>query len=138
MNKLGDRNYSLISQGVKSAGSYNPNEIFCYFEEQLYMNESEEIEKFLQWVHDNGKHFGHGNYEKVFAEFKEVTGDKLFTPLHCPKCDSDDLHYKYSAQPPTGGQAVFKFDCDCGFSGSESYTVEFECFFDNDGNAVKR
>jgi len=71
MKKLGDRNWTLISMAVKTVGSFNPDEVLHFFEEELYMDESQEIEDFLQWVHDNGKTMGHGNYEKVFTEWKE-------------------------------------------------------------------
>ena len=69
MKKLGQTNYLLISQGVNMAGTYNPNEIFFYFEESLYINEAQTIFNFLEWVHKNGKFFGSGNYEAVFKEF---------------------------------------------------------------------
>ncbi len=74
MQKLGERNYAIISRGVKSIGSYNPEEIMFIFEEKLYVNEYEEIEAFLQWCHDNDKMFGSGNYEERFAEFKRYQG----------------------------------------------------------------
>jgi hypothetical protein len=70
LTKLGDRNYALISRGVKSWGTYDPAEIFCFFEEHLYVDEASEIREFLQWCHDNDKHFGSGNYEERFREFK--------------------------------------------------------------------
>jgi len=73
MKKLGVRNYTLISQAVKSVGTFNPDEILFIFEEELYINEAEEVEAFLQWCHDNGKMFGSGNYEERFAEFKACT-----------------------------------------------------------------
>ena len=69
MKKLGQRNYLLISQGVNATGTYDPNEIFFYFEEELYFHESNTIWNFLEWVHKNGKAFGRGNYEIVFKEF---------------------------------------------------------------------
>ena len=69
MRKLGERNYLLISQGVKATGTYDPNEIFFFFEESLYINQADTIWNFLEWVHKNGKAFGSGNYEIVFKEF---------------------------------------------------------------------
>ena len=69
MKKLGQRNYLLISQGVNMAGTYDPNEIFFFFEESLYINQADTIWNFLEWVHKNGKMFGSGNYEVVFKEF---------------------------------------------------------------------
>ena len=71
MTQLGDRNYVLILNGIKTAGTYNPDEIFFYFEEQLYVNEVHEIYEFLKWVHETGRTFGHGNYEEVFSLFKK-------------------------------------------------------------------
>jgi hypothetical protein len=70
MNVLGDRNYALIEIGCKTTGTYEPNECLGIVEEQLYIDELPEIRAFLQWCHDTGKAFGHGNYERRFAEFK--------------------------------------------------------------------
>ena len=80
MFELGDRNYTLISSGIKSSGSYDPNKIFPYFEEQLYVTESQQIFDFLQWVHEGepitrhgmtmtSRAFGSGNYEERFQEY---------------------------------------------------------------------
>jgi len=74
MEKLGDRNYALIYQGVKSEGSYDPNLIMCYFEEQLYVDEANTVRDFLQWCHDTNTNFGSGNYEIVFSQFCKATG----------------------------------------------------------------
>ena len=70
MISLGERNYSLISIGIKEHGTYNPDEILCSFIEELYVDEIDEIIAFLKWVHENGLTFGHGNYEEVFTMFK--------------------------------------------------------------------
>lgn len=70
MNKLGVYNYNLISQGVKCEGSFDPHLIYYYFEESLLISEASDIWQFLAWVHTNGKSFGHGNYEEVFAEWE--------------------------------------------------------------------
>ena len=75
MNKLGIRNYTLISQAVKSVGTFNPDEILFIFEEELYADEAIEIEAFLKWCHAIDKMFGSGNYEKCFYEFQ--TAKKL-------------------------------------------------------------
>lgn len=74
MKKLGTRNYALIEMGVKTIGSYDPDQIFFLFEEQLYIKEADTIYNFLKWVHNNDKHFGHGNYEEVFSEFLKAGG----------------------------------------------------------------
>lgn len=73
MYKLGNRNYSLISIGIKITGSFNPEECFPAFEEQLYTDESKIIYEFLKWVNEDSKNraFGHGNYEQRFEQFLE-------------------------------------------------------------------
>lgn len=72
MNKLGDRNYTLISMAAGSFGTFNPDKILVMFEEELYVDEYYEIVEFLQWCHDNNKTFGSGNYEYIFSEFKNM------------------------------------------------------------------
>tara|TARA_R110000824_G_scaffold106610_4_gene251989 strand:- start:6769 stop:7023 length:255 start_codon:yes stop_codon:yes gene_type:complete len=80
MKKLGERNFLLLSQGINATGSYDPNEVFFFFEEQLYVHESNTIWAFLQWVTDGGtkvlhglklpkRGFGRDNYEERFKEF---------------------------------------------------------------------
>jgi hypothetical protein len=76
MKKLGLRNYQLIASGVKMLGTYDPDEIFGVFIEDLLISQADTIEQFLRWVHENGKCFGSGNYEEVFAEFKKSTKGK--------------------------------------------------------------
>ncbi len=72
MTILGERNYTLISMAVKSMGTFDPDKILVMFEEELYVDECIEVTEFLQWCHDNNKTFGHGNYEYIFAEFKDT------------------------------------------------------------------
>ena len=81
MTELGQRNYELIVEAVKTTGDFDPKEIFFMFEERLYMHEADTIEAFLQWIVDGGvelkhgfiKHyhrsFGRDNYEEKFQEF---------------------------------------------------------------------
>lgn len=71
MKHLGERLYTLIKHGVKLCGTFNPEEIFCFFEEDLYADEVKPVRDFLQWVHDgNGERdFGSGNYEERFSQF---------------------------------------------------------------------
>ena len=73
MKNLNERNYLLISSGVKMCGTFDPDEIFPVFEEQLYCHEVDEIYEFLKWCHENNKKFGSGNYNKVFKEYKKLT-----------------------------------------------------------------
>jgi len=77
MEKLGERNYTLLSQALKTTGTCNPDECLFVVEEQLYVNEIEAIEQFLRWCHENDKPFGSGNYEERFQEFKSSNKDKL-------------------------------------------------------------
>ena len=71
MKKLGTTNYHLISRGVNITGTFDPEECFYVFEESLLVCDAQEVYNFLKWVHENKKTFGHGNYEKVFAEYKK-------------------------------------------------------------------
>lgn len=82
MKKLGARNYLLISQAVKMFGTFNPDQIFSYFEESLYVDEFEKIYEFLKWVHQDEKNrsFGSGNYEKRFKEFLSIPGKDFVNP----------------------------------------------------------
>jgi hypothetical protein len=70
MKKLTLRLYQLISGGVKTEGSYDPDRIMYLFEEMLTSSEYDIIYEFLKWCHSNGKMFGSGNYEERFAEWK--------------------------------------------------------------------
>jgi len=76
MKKLGVRNYQRIKQRVSHLGTYNPNEILVMFEEDLYVKDVEEIYNFLNWVDNNEKYFGSGNYEQAFKEFKKINYNK--------------------------------------------------------------
>lgn len=67
MNQLGERNYSLLSQGAKMTGDWLGAYSFCL--EQLYVHEEPTVHAFCQWLVDNDKSFGWGNYEDVFQEF---------------------------------------------------------------------
>ena len=48
MKKLGSRNYAVILPSIKSEGTYNPDEIFFWFEEQLFVDEADTIREFLE------------------------------------------------------------------------------------------
>lgn len=80
MTMLGERNFLLITEGVKCEGSFDPSKILFIFEERLYVHEGEMVEEFLQWVVDGDwipfhgsyqptRAFGRGNYEERFQEF---------------------------------------------------------------------
>ena len=77
MEKLGERNYTLLSEALKTTGTCNPDECLYVVEESLYVDEIEEITKFLHWCHVNDKPFGHGNYEERFKEFKGSNKKKV-------------------------------------------------------------
>ncbi len=77
--KLGRHLYTLISEGVKMMGTFNPGEIFCIFEENLTGDECRTAWGFLTWVHETNiglgkwehgpREFGSGNYEQRYQEF---------------------------------------------------------------------
>lgn len=73
MKRLSLHNYTLIEQAVKVHGTFDPRVISYFFIEHLRVKDAVPIFNFLKWVHDNGKTFGHGNYQEVFAEFLQAS-----------------------------------------------------------------
>ena len=71
MKQLTLRLYTLISQAVRTIGSYNPHKIMFLFEEELYDNEIDLVYNFLLWLHENELCMGRGNWQSRFKEFKE-------------------------------------------------------------------
>ncbi len=69
LKKLGERNYTLLSQGAKVTGNYL--DAYFYAEEQLYLDEAEDIYEFMRWCNADPENrgWGWGNYEKRFSEF---------------------------------------------------------------------
>ena len=66
--------YALLETSLKMRGTYEPSEALCFIEDKLTVEEYDGLSGFLQWVHDNGKHFGHGNYNEVYAEYLSQKG----------------------------------------------------------------
>lgn len=73
MKALSKRNYELIGGGARMCGTFDPEEILPIIEEELYCDEIDEIECFLQWMHDNDVVMGRANYKDRFAHFKAGT-----------------------------------------------------------------
>lgn len=69
--QLSERLQSLIHRGVKTFGTYDPEEVIVLFEEELTLDELEAAKGFLGWVHENGKTFGRGNINKVWREYQK-------------------------------------------------------------------
>lgn len=67
---MNEKVQALLLQGVRTMGSFNPGLVLPYIEEQLTPTEYDTTHAFLSWVVDNGKTFGHGNLNAVFAEFQ--------------------------------------------------------------------
>lgn len=69
LKKIGERNYALLSIGIKMTGSYK--EGYYFAEESLYIGEAETIYNFLCWVEEDqdNRGFGSGNYEQRFKEY---------------------------------------------------------------------
>lgn len=68
---LNAKTKALIFIGVKQYGTYDPEIALAGVEEQMTVKEAVLANDFLKWVHENGKVFGTGNIDKVFAEFKK-------------------------------------------------------------------
>jgi len=73
MNKLGERNYLLISMSMKNCGFNQVYDAMMY-EEEWYADEAKEIVEFLEWLLAINRPFGKSNYEQRFSEFK--SGEK--------------------------------------------------------------
>ena len=69
-NKLQPVTRLLILQGVKQAGSYDPDEALVEVEENMTSPEYAKVYAFLTWVCVNKKKFGHGNIDDVFEEWR--------------------------------------------------------------------
>jgi hypothetical protein len=90
MKKLKRYNFLMIINAVISCGTYDPTIIFCWFEERLFMHESDTIYEFLQWTYEGygERNFDHDNYEEKFAEFlksKLVKSSKVELPTNWEK-----------------------------------------------------
>jgi hypothetical protein len=69
MKALSLNMYGILSDAVKTHGTYNPSEISYLFEEQLTYNQYNHIIPFLQWCHDTGNFFGRGNYAERYLQW---------------------------------------------------------------------
>lgn len=71
MKKFSFRLFAIISSGVKATGSYNPDEIMPFFEEQLTFAEVKALEPFFRWIEEDRSHhsFGIGNYQQRYQEY---------------------------------------------------------------------
>lgn len=74
MTELSERNWTLIEMGLKHTGNFT--DAFIWIEEQLYLDEAEDILKFLKWCEFHHKNIGHGNYQQVFKQFRNEQQDK--------------------------------------------------------------
>jgi len=72
--RLSDKLVTLIIRAVKTFGTYDPDRIMVLFEEDLDDREYTTASMFLRWVHVNGRTFGHGNVQEVFAECHDAIG----------------------------------------------------------------
>lgn len=75
MRIFDERLYSLVSNAVKIFGTYDPEEIFSAFEEQLREDEALSLYGFLSWCHACDKTFGSENYAERFEEYRQQLGE---------------------------------------------------------------
>jgi len=67
--KLDETALTLAVRGVKTFGTYDPDMIMPYIEEDLTIDQYYQIERFFSWLHENGLHFGSGNIGEVWAKY---------------------------------------------------------------------
>lgn len=63
----------LILTGVHDAGTYDPDLALMSVEESMTLEDFQAAEPFLSWCHNGGRKFGHGNIDRVYAEFFAAT-----------------------------------------------------------------
>lgn len=66
--ELTDNLRTLILMGCKKGGSFKPEDALIAVEEMMTFQEHDLATAFLRWVVKNGKTFGHGNIDQVWAE----------------------------------------------------------------------
>ena len=59
-----------LLEGVKITGSYDPQDVLSYIQEDLTPTEYDAVEEFLTWVDDRRKTFGHGNIQELWEEWQ--------------------------------------------------------------------
>ena len=69
MNELGARNAYMISNAMKHVGG-DPEEVYFYIEEDLYIDEAEEVKDFLQWLYSTGIGYTEDKAEMLFKLYK--------------------------------------------------------------------
>ena len=62
---------TLMLNALTNSGSYDPEDCMYQIEENLTAAEYKTVSSFLAWCHHNGKTFGRGNLDQVFAEYKK-------------------------------------------------------------------
>jgi hypothetical protein len=62
---------TLLHMAVKKGGTYDPDEIMCFVEEQMTGGEAEDAWEFLGWCHRNDKKFGSENLPTVWKEWED-------------------------------------------------------------------
>lgn len=67
--RLTEPAFTLLRLGAKSTGTHEPSEALGQYEEQFTMGQYAEATRFLQWLVDNDRTFGH-NIMEVYAEFR--------------------------------------------------------------------
>lgn len=68
---LTERLETLLPMAVKKGGTYDPDEIMCFVEEEMTGQEAEDAWAFLGWCHDQDKKFGSDTLRPVWEEWKE-------------------------------------------------------------------
>ena len=70
MKTLSPKLRLVLLQGVKQAGSYEPDETLVEYEEYLTSPEYSLAFDFLTWVVNNATTFGNGNIDETFARYQ--------------------------------------------------------------------
>jgi len=53
----------------------------------------------------------------------------------CPKCGEFNL--EFGSLELEDNSVFYPVTCKCGFEGKEYYNLEFDCYYDNNGNKME-
>lgn len=71
MKRLSEKCKTLIGQAVRTFGTYDPDEVLPYIEEELTGAEYNTVNKFLSYLHTNNLCYGWGNFDEVWIGYLE-------------------------------------------------------------------
>ena len=88
---LGSRLYLKIKGAVGISGTFEPDENMYIIEEEMTCGEYNLVRAFLQYLHDNDKKMGSGNYEQRFTEYAEYSAAQQISTSPATETEKRDI-----------------------------------------------